>query len=712
MKKLIFKLIKESGNNNKILDILSTNKIDLNEPDESNTYLIQYAILFRNIEIVKALIDKKCKLDILDSDGRSLFYIPIKYTYIDIIELLINASNLIVGIPLLELQDKYLNIPLHYAIHFNSYIIFELILNYSTNINFKTNDGNTVLHLFIQNTPKDKEFLAEKIIDKNVNINAKNNSGLNALHLAIELNKYHIIKILLNNNVDINIESDVMHNTPLIIATHNNNLEIAKLLLKYNPNINYQDIYGNTVLNYAIINKYNELIELYYNIIDVNLINIEGKSASYLFFNNKYEYNQLNSYYFKEILIKSNINIQDIEGNTLWHYLINSDIWEKYIDILINKKNKIFIQNEKNISPYNLIINNYPNKLNNFIELISHSFYNLIKNNSDIYKLNFNYKKISKKECIDKIKNLIINKHISTPIKKKSYIIKKLYIKSFTSTKYQFTYTGINLDIISGLIFLKKKFKNIQITLTKQFVHNEALEKYYHNNGIIKENEFFNYEFIWSYLKLFIPSNFKDIITNFLSSNYEYLIIPIGVELSNGSHANILIYDKTKNELERFEPHGSSYPSGFNYYPKILDIQIKSLFTYYLNDNKFKYFVPENFEPKIGFQILDILEYEYYKNITMTDPNGFCAAWCIWYIDMKLSNISIPRDLLIPKLINYIRLKNISFRTTIRNYTKKITDIRDNILKKNNLDINKWLYNNYTTKEWNDIIKTINEFII
>jgi ankyrin repeat protein len=708
----MFQLIKEHKYTDLIELINTDNKLDINEKDDTNTYLIHYAILFRNIDIITLLISKKCKLDILDSDGRSIFYIPIKFNYIDIVNLLLEYSNTIIGIPLLELQDKFLYIPLHYAILFNNYNIINLIINKSTNLNFKTSLGETALHLIIKNNSDDiqnnKINIVKSLLDKKININSNNLENQNALHFAIENNDIIITKLLLDNNIDINVETLNMHYTPILIASINKNIDICKLLLNYELNINCQDILGNSILNYAIINKLKELIKLYYDKINVNLVNVNGYVSLNLFFDNDYDLSKINNYYFREILIKTNINIQNIQGKTIWHYLIKYDIWDLYEDILIEKKNNIYIQDENNITPFQMIKENYPNKYDKFINLIINSFYNIIKNNN-IYKINTLCNKISKDKCIEHIKNLIINKHISYPTKTKLFYINNIPVKNIKN--HIFMYTGITLDIISGLIYLKTKFNNIETSLTKNFINNKILDNYYSSLGIVKLNDFLNFEIVWSYLKLFIPTNFREILDSFIKSDKKYLVIPIGMELTNGNHANILFYDKEKYELERFEPYGSNFPPGYNYNPKNLDSQIYNLFSSLINNEKFKYYTPLDYEIKIGLQFIDATEYQLYKNINITDPGGFCAAWCLWYIDMKLNNLTIPRKSLIPKLINYIRLKKKSFRTTIRNYTKNITDIRDEILSKSNLDINLWLYDNYSDKQWKIVCNNIIELL-
>ncbi len=54
-----------------------------------------------------------------------------------------------------------------------------------------------------------------------------------------------------------------------------------------------------------------------------------------------------------------------------------------------------------------------------------------------------------------------------------------------------------------------------------------------------------------------------------------------------------------------------------------------------------------------------------------------------------------------------LKKKNLSFKNIIRNFTKYITNTRDDLLKKSNIDINDWISNNLN----NDIIIQVNNNI-
>ena len=127
----------------------------------------------------------------------------------------------------------------------------------------------------------------------------------------------------------------------------------------------------------------------------------------------------------------------------------------------------------------------------------------------------------------------------------------------------------------------------------------------------------------------------------------------MGIELREGSHANYLIYDDKLKEIERFEPHGKDHPYKFNYNPSLLDSILTSRMKHNFN---IKYIKPDQYLPKIGFQVYDSAEIDCRK---IGDPKGFCALWSIWYTDMRLSYPDIPRDILVNKITNTIKIKNI-----------------------------------------------------
>ena len=713
----LFEYLKNHEYDSLITTLKTDDSIDLNEPDETGLYLIHYAILFRQKDIVALLISKKCRLDVLDADGYSIFYQPIKMNYIEIVKILIYFNNIVIGIPLLELQDKYFNIPLNYAIKFKKIDIINEILDNKINLNYKDLENNTVLHQIISIIDDSNIDIINKMIKNRISINVVNKFGQNALHIAIEYKNYNVCKLLLLHNIDINVGTIEYQLTPLLLSVILDEFEICKLLLEYNVDINQQDSNGNSVLHHAIDKHSIKFINLF-NDVDYNLVNIDGNTALHLFFENNYNLQELESYNFKRFLEKAKLNIQNNQGKTVIYYIIESDIWENYIDILLKRNINIFIQDINGLTPFDIIKNKFNSKYDKFINMIAESYYNTSLIDSNRYYINnSNLKKLilnknptieQKTKCINLLKDHIINDKL-TYQNKNIYCLDDITIRNVDLT----TYLGISIDIVCGMLYLQQKFPNVCTSLTNNLIDNPNLISYYMSNGLKKGlyGDFVNFEIIWSFHKFFYPTTLKKSLDKFiLNDKFRYFIIPIGIELTHAAHANIILFDKTMNTIERYEPYGKDWPPGFNYNPNKLDTNLENLFKNLLEDHKIldiKYYSPKMYEQKIGLQIIDINEHNISKNIG--DPGGFCAGWSLWYTEMRIINSNISIYELIPKLIHNIRSKRIYFRTIIRSYTKHITDVRDTILEKANLDINKWFNDNYTIEDWNKIIKIIND---
>ena len=702
----LFELIK-NHNYDKIKEIINMDeKIDLNLIDSSGVYFIEYIIMYNNIELLALILTKNVKLDILTNDGMSLLFYPIKYNYYEIVRLLLYFNNIKIGISLLDIIDKNHKTPIFYAIEYNNYDICKLILQYNFNYTIKDNDENTCIHYAI--IKKDINIIKLLINDK-YNYNIRNNMGYTVINLAITYELEEIIEILLENkNIDLSIKDDIYQMTPLLNAFYNNNKNIIKNLNKYKIDYNDQDNKGNSILFYIIYNRNIELYEEYINKVDINLVNIDGENILSFLLKSDINKNDYNKYNIKKLLSQCNLNVQDNNGDIIWHKIIEKDIWIDYIEILSKTKNKIFISNHNNITPYDIFLSKkYDNNIQKkFLYMIYNSYYNyLIMNKKEKYtnkidleciKTNYNYEK-----CMIIIEKNIIKNKISSPIISKGYCI-ELNVDNVNFI----TYTGQTIDILFGLIYIKNKYKNICTSLNNNLKFNDKLLKYYENIGIYKNPkfDFLNFEILWIYQHMFIPDSLSSIINNFKKNKkYQYLIIPIGIELSKGSHANMLIYTKKTNELERFEPFGKDFPINFNYIPNLLD---KNIFDYFSKffDNLI-YLSPNKYQDKIGPQLLDTNELKKYKNIG--DPGGYCAAWSLWYVDIRLQYQNVLRNEIIKKILNKYRYNNISIRSIIRNYIKNITDLRDKYFIKIGFDINNWINFDITNKQYDDLLNLL-----
>ena len=748
----------KTQNWNELKKTIKSTDIDLNIKDNSNTYLLEYAIMFNQNEIIDLLLQKEVRIDITDDSSRSILYNVIKFSYIDIMTKLLEKNNSLIGRSILEIKDKDENIPLFYAIKFFNIQCVKIIIDYTTNFYIKNSDGDNALHLSI----KSQNFELFKLILLKFNdLKSRNNSGESYLHLIIKYKCYDMLNFIINkyHHNDIFIQSlnfiEYKYNFTIlhyicIELDYESLLLISKSNLLELINGNVQDNSGNIFYHYFINNiiSITKLTtELANNIIDmnelfkkinfnINLYNIDGNTPAHLFFSNinYFSDNKLN------ILInivgeKADMNIQNFEGESVFYIIVKNNYWKQIYNILITKKIDIFVVAD-NLSIIFDYVNNSDYK--EFLKMITSSYLfqlshadtskkwleywdnrckKIVKSNElnetelELLKnLNININKPTNTNiCFDIIENkidksiqiFINNKNTfessSFPVSNK---FKKL-ISGYPNVVIS-TFSGSTIDVLSGLIYLtnkfdkiKKKYLNTSINLLEN-ISNPIECKTTKSNGL--ENkicEINGFEILWINKNIHFPQNnnsntnintiLKLMIKN-KSDGYRWFIIPIGIELGSYSHANYLIIDIESMEIERFEPHGALPPIGLNYDSEMLDSFVMN---YFFNLGfKFDYYKPSDYLPRIGFQIKEINEL---KSDYIGDPNGFCALWCIWWADLRLSNPDIPRE----KLVKYINRELIngkySYKKLIRDYSWYVIESRDKLFIKANTNINEWI---------------------
>lgn len=701
--------------------------IDVNMKDKNNNYFIIYAILFNRLDVLRELVNAGANIDVTDKDGRSVLYYTIHLKYNYLLDELLSINNDNIGVSIIHIKDRDGKTPVHYAVEYENIYALNKLLENDSNISIKDNDGYNALHTSIYT--RNSEII-NRLIKSTTNINAKCGTGENSLHIAANLQSYDTCKILLENDIDVNALDNDHEFSALHYAVTLGNVQLVKLLLTYGADPNIQDIYGYTSLHYGIIEgSFSCVIELitfkYINhTLNCNLWNIDGKIPIHLFFSG---YTSDKLYYIDLLMDKSSMTITDNTGNSLLHYICANKLWKKYVQILENKKLDIFIKNLNGKAPIDyiddsdvdtfldIVVTSYINRLGQkksiwvdmFDNICSREFSELtdkerrsIKDVTNQYQLEKRCREITKKKIKNTLKDIKSGKITS---RDRSYPAKAIgcSIKAEEGTCVNFcTYTGSTLDVLIGLIYILTKHSNSCSTLSKNYANNADLCKFYRSMGIVMSSrcEFLNFEIVWVNYKLYIMDTFSDMFNRCIKVK-RFVVIPVGIELIQGSHANYLIYDKKLNEIERFEPHGSSKPPGLNYNPDLLDNILEKRFKEL--DDKIRYVRPREYLPKIGFQLMDARDTSSKK---IGDPGGFCALWSLWYTDMRLTYPDMDRGKLVKYLLKDIRDNNTSFKNLIRNYSSRVTDLRDEILSKAGMDINNWLNDKYTEKQFEKVI--------
>lgn len=715
----IFKLIK-NNEFDKIYNLIKNKKIkNFDFKDENYNYFIQYIINYNKVDIIKLLFDVaindniNIRIDIYDIDGRTLLYNCVKYNYYEICELIIEYNKKSIGISIIDIKDKLGFTSLHYSIIFNNFDIFKLLLKNGGDPYKNSLDGNNSYILCLMYNRLDiLEYLLNNY--KFIDFRTLNNESIIQIATLYQLsniiNKLIILDINLNN-VSNDFGLAIIHQSIIL-----NNFSLFKLLLDKNIDYNLSDFLGNSPLHYIIMDTHFDYLEIFLKMKDINynLSNINGDIPLHLLLDKSINFKE-HKKIISKIIIESDLNIQNNQGITCLMKIVSNNLLELFNDILLIKPLNFYIE-DNNFKHIEIT--------DNILELIVNSYYNQIKLNrkeliidwekwcsDDLFEklksmVNTKTKvigKTSEEICKNKIKDIIKKEKRTLPAKINLELILDNGI--FTNACY---YTGSPIDILFGLILLYKDFKNkgLNIILDYPLSINTPLEDYYKKLSIDYpyKLDFSNIEIIWCYQKLFIPSYFNNIITKKYKES-KYIVIPIGIITSVGSHANILFWDIENKIIERFEPNGSNFPAKLNYNPVLLDSILENKFKQI--DKNITYYPPFKFLPNISFQRIESLESLKCK---LGDPNGFCGVWCIWWVYQRMLNIDnkeLNINNIATNLIKQIKFENKSFKSIIRNFSKKITDIRDLYLKKQSLDINDWILGNYNTDILNNLEKDI-----
>lgn len=254
-------------------------------------------------------------------------------------------------------------------------------------------------------------------------------------------------------------------------------------------------------------------------------------------------------------------------------------------------------------------------------------------------------------------------------------------------------FIGSGQDLLFGLIYLAKKYKNLDIPMKFNTAYGYKKEDFM-NYGVrfeCKNNE--------KKHKLIFPLNTKYFFDIIKKSKKRFVGIYLYINwdcASDNAHFNALLFDNKNKTIERFEPYSFfSEKKYFNISSKF-DKAFSKILKKYLD---FNYILPTNFCPNKGFQqkeensLLNSINIKTIGNYQLkNDPGGFCGAWSLYFLNLRVSNPNSNPNELLTNIYKYLDSDKHSFRTFIRNYSNFITKERTNLLKKYNMNSNNDLH--------------------
>ena len=133
------------------------------------------------------------------------------------------------------------------------------LLKSGTDVNLSEDTGWTALHWAVHNKHKD---VVELLISSGASVNVRSRDSRTPLHIAAEFGPRDIAELLIAAGADIEAVDSAHRATPLHWAAYVGQKAVAELLIAKGANIEAVNIYGDTPLDNAVMNRHEDIAEL------------------------------------------------------------------------------------------------------------------------------------------------------------------------------------------------------------------------------------------------------------------------------------------------------------------------------------------------------------------------------------------------------------------------------------------------------------------
>jgi ankyrin repeat protein len=423
----------EKADNKTIKYLLSKKGNDVNKKTHDGRTYIFWAVYKNNIDIMKYVISKGAKTDIIDTHGNTFLNFAASSGQLDI-ELYKYSFSIGADITKEKNHDGA-NALLLVASHLKDFKLVEYFMTKGASLSDKDANGNGLFEyaakggntqflkilldkgvdpgknamIFASKGSRSKQNTIQtyQFLEKNgVTANVVDVNNRNPLHFIARNNKdISTFKYFIDKGVSTNLQ-DKEGNSPFMNAANSNTIEVVQLLSKGVKNINLKNNDGHTALTNAVNrNSVDVLKYLLENGADINTLDKEGNTLSYYLINN-FKVNKPEIFEAKlKVLTKNGLVVNQLQnsGNTLLHIAAqknNLPLLKKLstfkIDVnALNKENlsvlQIAVMKAKNteIIKYLLSIHADKNVKTDFDE----SIFDLASENELLRKQNINFLK-------------------------------------------------------------------------------------------------------------------------------------------------------------------------------------------------------------------------------------------------------------------------------------------------------------------------------
>jgi ankyrin repeat protein len=222
-------------------------------------------------QMVQVLVKDGANVNAFTSEGKTPLTLAIELNAPEIAKFLIdNNANI-------DLPDKNGNTPIHWAIERNNEAFFKYFLEQHAALNEANKRGDAPLHWALRfNRPE----MAMQLVLANVNLTERNADRTTALHQAADKNFFNVVAVLVRRKVPINLRAGEDLDTPLHLASKNGDYDVVRFLIDNGADINIQNARGETPLFRAVGNENTRLDVVEYMVTHGAVVDTADKNGS------------------------------------------------------------------------------------------------------------------------------------------------------------------------------------------------------------------------------------------------------------------------------------------------------------------------------------------------------------------------------------------------------------------------------------------------
>jgi ankyrin repeat protein/L-ascorbate metabolism protein UlaG (beta-lactamase superfamily) len=240
--------------NYELAKYLISKKANLNSRNYWENTPLHNASLQGFDNIITLLLDNGAVLNAKGTDGNTSLCFAAEKGHTSTVKLLLEKGATV------DAVNDWDQTPLMTASWGGNAELMGALIDKGAKVNITTPGGNTILQNLTYNGSVES---IELVLKSGADISKANSEGKTALHMAVMNKRPEIVGILAPKMKDINVQENILGNTPLHIAAINGDLQSTEILLKAGAKANILNNSNKTAVDYAIRYGYPEVVSLF-----------------------------------------------------------------------------------------------------------------------------------------------------------------------------------------------------------------------------------------------------------------------------------------------------------------------------------------------------------------------------------------------------------------------------------------------------------------